>query len=435
MYVLKGFCTNGLFINNTPGATAAFGEISTFSMTFAKEKGFYNSEALPDLNLITFLSSLNSVAYKLSNTVRDHVLAVMKSVYDYTVTANGQIYSDGLLNSLLTQYAGVADTFACGAIVNNGTYYAPEWISWRNTNIPEITDNAIKIWLSDSGFQTEYDEYEIVIVPPVDTMDSFFNTGLQVDTMLNSLTPTQITDRVQAAKNGFPESIQRTEVYDYIDPLNNQHKVPSIWNILIYGAAGNNVDSITDALTNYILAHSAHPKADWVRILPDLFRRTEFVIMPLWENYAIPNRTLETGIYSPIANLTDSLAELITAVPSYPSALISANACLLAEPYKSLAMLVIGGPDNINNEYRITSVFPDYIAVSSTSVDFNRMSAATQGWATLLETMVITAETLQTYSAVPMGMTKMVRDNILYLTARYNNVYYLVMAKSNFPLH
>jgi hypothetical protein len=435
MYIFKGFAAHASFSNNTPGIVAPFGEISTQSLTYSREKGIYKSAVSVDILLTSFLSAAGGIATVTANPVVDHIVTVVKHIYDKAIATSGQIFPDVLLSELLTTYGSVASNFECGIMVNDGTHYVPEWISWRNTSIPSINnpDNVIKVWLSDASFQQQYDEFEIVVVPPIDILDDFFRPGNQVETIVKSILPAEMMARIQAAKGTNPESFIRAMTYDYVDPALSTHRVPTTWNLLIYGLAGNNEDSISDALSTYILAHSTHPRSEWVTILPDLFKRTEFVLIPLWNQYGIPNREIETGIYSPVAKFGDTVDLIKQVLPSYGPAHIDAHSMLMSNPFKSLQIGVIGSIENRNNWYEITQVFSDYINVSSTSLDFGRMSQATQDWSTMLAQMLVTAEYMTAYSTIPVGMTRIKRNGILYLVKPFNNINYLVAAKSTLP--
>jgi hypothetical protein len=225
----------------------------------------------------------------------------------------------------------------------------------------------------------------------------------------------------------------RTDEYDWHDPLQTSHLVATQWTVLIYGVAGNNIDSIKDALVAYILANTSHTQAEWTQIFPDIFKRTEVTLVPNWGNYAIPNRVVDTGIYSPFANLTAENAQLTAYASSYPAAHINAHGHVFGHPYKSLAIGAIGSDQNRDNLYELVQIFPDFIAVSSQSTDFARMSQNTQGWAELLEQLLITAETMGPFTSLPAGMTRLTRNGMLYAVASYGNIHYLVAAKYNFP--
>lgn len=431
MYVLKGFVTNARFANNAPGTAALFGELTAQSLTYARNRGTYTGSAVADISLVSFVSAIDGTAFPISSILGDHVISVAAAVYNSIATSSSSTTSLSVLTSLLSTFNTVASTFQCGAIVTDGTHYCPEWVSWTNLSITDIANNTIKLWFVDSSFQTQYDEYEIVVIPPVDALDNFFTPVSSVRTLLAAGTPSSAMSRIQTAKQGCPETVIRSDVFNYIDPYNAATAIPTTWSTLVYGNAGNNPDSIANALIAYVLSHSTHARSEWIALLPDLFRRTEFVILPIWNQYAIPNRTLQAGLYSPIVNLQAALTLIETAIPAYPLAHVAANTCVFSNPYKSLQLLAVGSPENRNSWFRITDVFKDYISVSSTSLDFNRQSQTTQDWSTLLDSMIIIAETLTISTSLPATMTKVTRDGVLYLVSRYANIDYLVAAKTN----
>lgn len=434
MYVFKGFASHDLFAINEVGVVSAIGEISNQSLTYSREIGYYASDAAPKINLISFLSALDSTQQALDTTLKEHVMLVAKWVYDKTIATSGQVFADEVLNGLLTAFQTDASNFECGEIVaGSGDKYIPEWVSWKHKTF-NGGDNFIKVWFADDSFRRKYDEFKIIVVPPMDNLNDFFKTGSEVEALLKARTLPETMEKIQTAKGGYPESVLRAELFDYIDPLNSSRKVPSQWSLLIYGAAGDNIDSVKDALAEYILANSTHTRDEWKVILPDIFRRTEFVICPHWDEYAIPNRTQAVGIYSPIVNLNRAAALLKQVAVGYPSAHIDAHITTLAHQYKSLMMTAVGGIENRDNLYEIDQVFPDFIAVSSTSQDFNRMGIATRAWAELLSQMLIVAEDMTEFSDIPAGMTRMKRTGILYLVKSYQNIHYLVAAKQNISI-
>lgn len=435
MYVQKGFISNTLFVNNTPANTAMLGELSPQSTTYSREKGYYGDNTVaPNLLLTSFISKDGSTNIAIPPLIAKQIIEVAGYVYNLTLNGQVDIGATMLLENLLTSYTGVASDFECGEMITDNVHTLPEWLSWKSSADPARPDNFIKIWFTDESFSQQYDEFEIYVVPPMDVLDNFFLTGSQVETALKALSSVEKTDRIQAAKEGYPETVVRTNTYDYIDPLNALHIVPSDWTVLIYGLAGDNVDSIKDALMEYILSHSSHGRDDWIKILPDIFKRTEFIVIPDWGSYAISNRELVKGIHSPQVNLIEANALIKKYATMYPLPHIDTHASTMGHPYRSLALMSIGSPDNRNNQYRLRDVFPDLIAVTSTSPDFNRMSKNTQDWASMLAVMLVEAEKMTRFTTIPQGMMKMVRDNVLYLTKSYKNINYLVVAKTNFPV-
>lgn len=430
MYALKGFIVHAAMTSNAPGQVALIGELSTQSSTFSREKGYYTDAVAPGQTLVSMLSEDNGVAVQATSETVTHVMRITRFIYNKTLETGGPMFTDELLSSLITNYASVADKFACGEIITDGNYYMPEWVSWRS-KLPDLGDNLIKIWFVDGSFANQYDEYDIVVVSPLENLDDFFRVGSQVEVLLKAVTLPIMGDRIQTAKLSQPETIVRIDAYEYVDPLNAAHKVLSNWGVLIYGAAGNNIDAIKDALVEYILDNSTHTRKEWTPVLPDIFKRTEFILIPIWDAYAIPNRTVEAGIHSPIVTLSEVLARAKVLISEYPTPHINSHALVLGHPYKSLAIISCGGPENRDARYRLTDIFPDYIDVASTSVDFNRMDLATQTWALELMRMIIAAETVTQFSAVPIGMTKTTRGQLLYVVKSYQNVHYLVATKAS----
>jgi hypothetical protein len=433
-YIMKAFIVNANFINNTPGTIAPFGELSPYSATFSQEVGIYTAQTIQSLSLLTFTSQVNGVttaATTVDPQLPTRVLTIAQWMYAQTTAQGGQMYADQLLSQLLINFNTIANTFACGSIMQfslpGGTYYIPEWISW----IDVATGGTIKIWFVDASFQTEYDDFTIVVVPPFTPLNNFFSGASKVQQYLNAVTyPDQLTN-IQAATNNIPPTMVTAETFSYIDPTNSSNTIPTEWTAVIYGPMGNNVDSLSDAFVNYCLANSSYTQAQWAQILPDIFLRTEFIFVPFWDQYAIPDGSNQDGIYSPQLNITRGQALMVTEIPSYPASHIDTYWNVMSYPYRSLQMGVIGSPNNKNNWFQLIEVFPDIISVPSTSLDFARMAVDTQNFLINLGNMLIAAETMTEFSTIPDGFTRVTRDNNLYLVMSYENIHYLVLAKQN----
>ena len=76
-------------------------------------------------------------------------------------------------------------------------------------------------------------------------------------------------------------------------------------------------------------------------------------------------------------------------------------------------------------------IFPDYIPVSTMTPDFARMSMKTQNWVILLGELLISAETATKFSTIPTRFRKIEREGKLFISAVYDDVNYLVAAKTN----
>ena len=131
MITLKGFVTISQFISNVPGIVSPIGELSTWSMTYTKERGEYSSSSITGYKLHTFKSvddSNNKV--EISNSQVDQILQVIQECVNY---ASGHIrpynpidFQNTILGSFFTRITDVQ----IGNFVDNGSIALPEYISW-----------------------------------------------------------------------------------------------------------------------------------------------------------------------------------------------------------------------------------------------------------------------------------------------------------------
>lgn len=430
MFIVKSFCSSDVMTNNTPGVVSSFGEISTHSLTYAKEVNSYVIQTQPTYTLHTFKTTDNGAPVSLPDTVRDHMIAVGAYVYSLMSSSNG-LTSAQFASAVLAQFSTSIRNVVCGEMVPNGTLFVPSWISWENTNIPDITNNFLKIWFSDNAFKSQYDEYEIVVVPPITPIDDFFKSATAVSLAVSAVSVSDFINKLQVARGTSPETVQFSLPFNYIDPVNPANKILTNWGGLIYGAAGNNPDAISDAIIKYILDNSSHTRAEWVVIFPDIFKRTEFIMTPLWDQYAIPNLQVQTGVYSPLASIGRVTTLYKTIASDYTPAHIDNYIQVFGHPYKSLQIVSCGGPDNRNNVFKIEDICSDYINVQTTSNDFSRMTQPTQNWVLAIMDLVLAAEAMTEYTAIPAGISRVVRNGKIFASRRINNIVYLVLSKAS----
>lgn len=443
-YVLKGFINNETFLDATPGAVSTIGQLSTQSSTYSRSKANYFQEAVaPDLTLISFTSNDSAQGnVQVPSNIAKQVLQIAAWVYAQTqaVPNPGELAAATITAGLLNNFETSAQNFTCGNMVTDGSYWVPEWVQWENTtdgaygSIATGNTNIIKVWFVDGSFATEYDSYEIVVIPPITPLDNFFTASANVKALIDAVSYIDTINAIQTAKSINPETALVGETYAYVDPTNATNLIPTNWTLLIYGPAGNNIDAIQNALINYILANSTHTQAQWTNLLPSLFKQTEFTLVPMWDQYAVPNRNQQSGVYSPQANASRVLSMMNSVAQSYSSGQIASNTTVMTFPYNNVALIACGSANNTNAAYQLEDVFPDLLSVPSTSTDFSKMSQGTQQFALLLNKMLIAAETLTQFGNVPVGMSTLSRDGIFYLVATLNNINYLMVCKSNFPL-
>lgn len=430
MYSTKSFCNVFAFASNQPGVTSPIGEITTYAKTFTKELAYFHHTTIDGYDLLNFSSNTDGVKKAMPQSNVDQAIALVHEAVRITLGTSGELYHDEMLLSIKTKAEQLnANTVNIGPMVNAGEWWVPEWISW--TDAGTVDANTHKVWLSLDAFKAQYTDFEIVVVAPFDNLDIFFNPGSVVETQVKAITPTQMMERAETAKGGFPETILRSDPYQFRDPLNSARVFDTYWTVLIYGPAGNDPDIIRDTLVTYILANSTHTREEWAVILPDIFKRTEFVFAPFWDKYAAEQRVFDQGIYSPISDQARPRSWLISQAYGYTSAHITSYAQVMAFPYRSLQIPVIGHIENRDGKFRITDHYPDFINTGTDTTDFGRMSIPTQEWAMVMMELIIMAEKLDVSTDLPRGMYRIKRGTKTYVAQTHNRVLLLVLAKSN----
>lgn len=448
-YSLKGFVSFGLLANNTPNQVAPLGELSVQAQTYAKEKdisifgGSTGTTPASSVDLKAF-SSLNadgSVAAVPSDYAAT-ILTMATWIYVQAQAGNFSADPNVFIQAFQAEYQNTIHDVSCDPMVNQGTLWMPGSVTFFFTNPSSVspsntTTSRIKLWFSDAAFRNGFDIYEFAFVPPIANLDDFFLNSTTVQQEVDARTMSQTMALIAQAKGNDPYTEVNTSSFNWMDPNAANNFIPTNWTYLIWGEAGNNIDAIKLALQAYILANSTHTHDEWAKIFPDIFTSTEFIITPMWTQYAIPDLTLNPGMYQPTVNPAQGLviATETAAGSGYTNEWVGNVLNVVPCVYKTLSLLAVGGPQNKGGIVEFAKRWPDYLSVPTTSLDYGRMSQDTQGFVSLLMNMLKVAETMTETSDLPVGFTRMHRTNavgdaILYLVASYNGVSYLMVAKS-----
>lgn len=430
-YSLKGFVAIQTLIDNAPNTVSTIGEMSLWSMTYTKDRGEYKNATYPDYKLMG-MSSVDSVAGKIpvNSTIADTSIDISQWSYGWLYGKTLPISKSAFLTAVNNQFFGQIADLNCGEFIQQGSAVLPEWMSWSMDD--GTTTSQIRIWFADAAFRQQFDEFDIVVIPPVDNIDDLFSSYAAAVTLIQSRTAKDTTDLVQDAKAGSPETYIRTLTFDFVNTANTTQSTNTNWNVLIYGVQGDSYDTIRQAIINYITANSTHTVAQWTAIMPDLFKATEFMMIPRWDLMAIPDLTLIPGIFSPNINPTECLTFAHTNIPNYAAAYVTANTEVIGHPYRSLSIVCCGNPDNAINKLTLKMMYPDYINVGTLSTDFNRMSVDTKNFSNMLQEMLMIANSMTAFTVVPSKYRVVTRNSKLFLSSNVDNVTYLVSARANF---
>lgn len=429
MDIIKGFITIPSLINNLPGQISKLGELSDFSATYSREKADYQLLDVADYRLTTFAAY--NVTTKASVELLDDQVRRIFELVDKTIAyakTNIRPYdSEDFRNTILAQMHTKVRGLEFGEFADNGSMALPSWISC----IDIATEAFIRVWVSDDAFQEQYDEYELVVIPPLVPVEDLFDSYGIVAAKIENIKLSDFNAKVENARNGNPESFIRFLSFDFHNVNNIAQFISTPWCVLIYGKGGDNIDTIKDSILEYILTHSTKTRNQWETILPDVFKRTEFILIPRWDKVSIPNLTEMSGLYGSIVEPLECIAFAKKVVTTYTAGFIDNNCYIMPFDYKGITMVVVNGNNNLEGKTRIVDIFKDYIPVPSTSLDFNRMVYYTRNWILLIEQMLIEAEKAKPYSSYSKNLRKIVRNDVTYITGIYDNINFLMPAKFN----
>lgn len=428
MNVAKAFVVIDSFIDNEPGVVSKLGELSTWSFTYTKERGSYKNNSILNMRIEALSAhDINNNKIELDQSVADHIIFLAKEILNFTSLYKPNFTYNDLIFYIESYFNGDVKNLHLGEFITTSYAMLPSSAQWENTKL----NTVFKIWFSDEYFRVDFDDYEIVVVPPFDNIDDFFGIPSIVAERLNNITLEQTFARVENFKSYNPETyikvVQAT--YHGEGPINIT--ALTYWPVIIYGEAGNNVDAIKDAIIDYILTHSIYSEDEWIKILPELFERTEFVIMPSWHKEAIPNMTTQAGVFSSLTYIKEDVNKAFINIPFYPENHFNEYVSVLSFPYRSIMSIVIGGNRNKNNKFLITDFLPDLINTSTSSLDFNRMSIETQKWFLRMEQALILADKSTPLSLIRSPFRKAIRNGKTYIAFIHDNIQYLVVPRYN----
>lgn len=433
MLKVKAFVSYAGLADNTPGTIAPVGELSSYSSTFARDTTLHSDPAVADM-AVTVFTSASDVSGKMA--VPSVLSAKLLAIGAWVRTRQTAVVGTDTKTAFLNDFASAWGSTATGVVVTqmvvgpNGKLW-PSDISWSDSSYA-TEPNICRLWFSDSVFRMQYDDYEIIVIPPM-SVDTLFGDYTAVAAALANIGFAQKVAAIQTARDVYPETVMAAQTYPLVNINNPIVSVNTDWSFLIYGPRGNDQDLIRQAVTDYITTHSTHTLQEWQAHFPDIFKSLEFLMIPDWATYAIAPLTNSLGIHSPVVKLGALLARLKTVLSAVSATHIQNTATAIVHPYTSLQMGVVGSENNRENKFSLLDVFPDLLMLSSTSTDFSRMSVNTQGFLNRLAEMLSIAETLTIEQDVPTTFRKVSRGGLLYISCNYNNATFMVSTKLSTP--
>lgn len=427
MIQVKGFYSVPKLSNNTANAVAVFGELSQNATSYSRDYKTYTKDS-SQLSFCSFSSKNGETKVELGLEFSNIACEVGDFCYSIGPNIGNQNTKEDFAQMVQNNFGARVRTVTCGDLVTDSTRRMPKWISWEV--LGQSTTYRYKVWLSGSDFEQSYDEFEILVVPPLQLIDGLFMPYADLLLELARNDMSIIHERVVSIRGKISETIIRTEMVELIDKTNNFNRVNVGWTVLVYGQAGDTTDHIKDAIKKYISNNSTNSENDWRLLMPDLFNTTCFYVLPRWDRFSVQPRLGMPGVQSPLSSVMENYNYTKTKTAAYVPALhLEENLQSTVHPYMKLTLNIVGGDFNRLNKFKFSDYFPDYLAEESTNEDFFRQSKETQDITNLLSTILLKIDLYEKDPSLSSSIRLIEKYGQRFIVGKYLNIEYYVLMK------
>ena len=440
MNIFKGFASIPGLVNNLPNQISIFGELSPRSKTFTRLPTSYSADTNPGFEIVGFHAKSDAgVAFTPTGTLTQHQLDVVSWILlqhnNGAIPANSN--KTAFMTALTTQFPMITN-LEINEILNGSpiTSRFPDYVKWRFSD--SGTDYETTIWFADARFQSQYDQYEILLIPPITPIDNLNASTSVVTDLIQAIEPSDILDQATALAGNYPYTGLVPFNVVWNNPVAPHNTLNTKWYVVGYGPLAFDVDNIKNAIREYITTHTALPSGTWNVIYAGLYAENEFVLVPLWSKLAIPVDGLDVAIYDALVRTGDLTAIATAHLPSsYAdsvtlSTYLAANLEIMSTYWRSAMVLAVGNPNNVNVNTMLSMLFPDYANVQPSSPDWLRMASDTRSFVSMMIAGLEAALTMTSTSSIPPGFGRATRDGKVYLTFSYSGYTYFVLTAGSF---
>lgn len=430
--------------NNNPNVTSMHGELSPTARSYSTDVGHYASPTDKNLTLAVFSYREQATQARSARAVADlqtqRVVtpeATLNLAFKLTewVTTSSR---DGTINQnedafrilLQTTFTGEITVVTTGLHVTDNNVIIPEYIKV----ISVADDTLLHIWFVDRAFREQYDEYEMVIISPLDDINQFMEEKSVIEPLLQAVNNQTTFSKLIQSTNGIPFTVPESYDTEWVERVNTTNKLITNWTVAIYGIAGQNPEVIKNEIAKHIVDNSSYTDVEWAPIFPELFNPSEFVIVPSWGSIAIEGG-VSTDINKPTLNVFTALGQMAEVCPEYPEEHIQKYLNSSVAIFKSTSFIVVGAPNNPDKIFDYENKYPDYIVVPNTDKDFARMTQNTQKWVGVLHTMLKNADIATSSAGLPPGFYLIRRNGFEFVSHRLNGVNYLMVTRKSWVEH
>lgn len=430
MELFKGFAHQGYLVDNAMHAVTPIGELSSMGSTYARDKPLYTNTNYPGLTLVSFQYTSDGEPVVMSLSTQNTLFEMVDWIYAQSRTSEFTSERLDFQNKFIAQFGTTLEYGNSGDMVRyQNDKYCPEFIEVSPFGASALV--VYKIWFSDEAFRNQCDTSEILIVPPVEDLDTLFDNYISVRDRIVPPDMQGLLGKANTLKGEYPYTTLRTWEFEWIDRGNAANKLPMYWITIHYGEEGNNLDAVKEAIREYILANSVYSREDWAVVAPELFTSTEFIFIPVFQNIAVSNKTRQTGLYSPTVDVAtiNQMALLFSKGTGYTEPHILENTEVTTSLFRSAMMVVVGGPENLYDIKKFSQRYPDYANLQTTHVDFGYMKEPTRKFVMMITRLLALADVTTPSSSIPRDFNRITRDGVLYVSGTLDRFLFLVATK------
>lgn len=430
MELFKGFAHQGHLVDNALHVVNPIGELSSMSSTYSRDKTLYSNVEYPGLTIVGFEFTVDDQVATMSLGSQTLMFEVIDWVYAQSRQGSLTDSITDFQDKFIIKFGSRVDYKQSGIMTRyQDDKFCPEYIDIAPVGTSVLI--SWKIWFVDEAFRNQCDASEIIVIPPVEDLDSFFDAYIAVKDLVQPPDIQGLNNKANMAKGEYPYTSLRTWDFEWVDRGNVANKVMTYWLTIHYGEAGNNLDSVKEAIRVYILDNSLYSREEWAKVFPDIFTSTEFIVIPAYQNVAVPNRSRQNGLYSPTIrpSVVNQMALLFSKGTGYTEPHVLEHVETTTSLFRSASLIMVGGPENLYNIKYFSERYPDYANIQTTHVDFGFMAEETRQFVMLLAELLKLADVTTPSTSIPRGFNRIVRNGVVYVSATFKRFLYLVVTK------
>lgn len=420
--------------NNNQLVTSPIGELSNKARTYAKDPGVFSVNAVDSQTILyNFQAQTDNVDIVMSQVLASAQIGIGDWLYAMNDQGNITNNRPNTLELLKTTFTNNIEIVDIGEMVTNNTFWFPSFVA--GNHIVGSEKQPFYLWFADEYFRAQYPAISFTIVHPLplEEIDSLLTLNYQqLAARLAKETPDVIETRLHKLTQNaaWPYTDRNVNKFQVLDIINAPNFNDAFWRYVEWGNGAFAEDQRFDQIKAEILSVTAHPEAEWEEKVPDLFNPLEFYGLPYFNRLGVRNKTNGSSTLSPIVDRETMMGLVDTYLtPNMTAAHVIKSMQTFPFLYKSISCAFVAKLNNRKGMEKLSTIVPDYQLISSQDIDFELMSGETMEFVRQMENLLAAAEVVTPISLVPAGITRLTRNNHLYVARRIGKVKYLIMTR------